>query len=62
MIVNKLREIVEFAVSAENKVKMKEREKRDKYLDLARDLKKLWNIKVTVTPIELVRLEQSQKV
>ena len=25
-------------------------EKKDKYLDLARELKKLWNIKVTIVP------------
>ena len=30
---------------------MKESEKRDKYLDLARELRKLWNIKATVMPI-----------
>ena len=30
---------------------MKECEKKDKYLDLARDLKKLWNMKVTIVPI-----------
>ena len=30
---------------------MKESEKRDKYLDLARELKKLWNMKMTVIPI-----------
>ena len=30
---------------------MKECEKRDKYLDLARELKKLWNMKVTIIPI-----------
>ena len=30
---------------------MKESEKKDKYLDLARELKKLWNMKVTVIPI-----------
>ena len=31
---------------------MKEREKKDKYLDLARELKKkLWNMKVTIIPI-----------
>ena len=30
---------------------MKESEKINKYLDLARDLKKLWNMKVTVMPI-----------
>ena len=30
---------------------MKESEKIDKYLDLARELKKLWNMKVKVVPI-----------
>ena len=30
---------------------MKECEKNDKYLDFARELKKLWNMKVTIIPI-----------
>ena len=30
---------------------MKECEKKDKYLDLARELKKLWNMPVTIIPI-----------
>ncbi len=30
---------------------MKECEKKDKYLDLARELKKLWNIKVSIIRI-----------
>ena len=30
---------------------MKEYERKDKYLDLARELKKLWNRKVTFIPI-----------
>ena len=30
---------------------LKESEKKDKYLDLARGLKKLWNMKVTIVPI-----------
>ena len=30
---------------------MKENENKDKYQDLARELKKLWNMKVTVIPI-----------
>ena len=38
--------IVDFAVSAGHWVKLKESEKKDKYLDLARELKKLWNMKV----------------
>ena len=32
-------------------VKLKESEKRGKYLDLARELKKLWNMKVMVIPV-----------
>ena len=30
---------------------MKESEKKDKYLDLARELKKPWNMKVTMIPV-----------
>ena len=40
-----------FAVPADHKIKLEESKKRDKYLDLARELKKLWNMKVTVLPI-----------
>ena len=36
----KICKIVDFAVSADHRIKLKEREKRDKYLDLARELKK----------------------
>ena len=43
--------IVVFAVPADHRIKLKEFEKRDKYLDLARELKKLWNMKVTIIPI-----------
>ena len=35
------------------RVKLKGSEKKYKYLDLARELKKLWNMKVTVIPIEI---------
>ena len=41
----------DFAVAEDHRIKLKEREKRDKYLDLARELKKLWNMKVTIIPI-----------
>ena len=41
----------DFVVSADHRKKVKECEKRDKYLDLARELKKLWNMKVTIIPI-----------
>ena len=40
-----------FAVPADRRVKLKEGKKGDKYLDLARELKKLWNMMVTVIPI-----------
>ena len=43
--------MIDFAVQADNKIKLKECEKKDKYLDLARELKKLWNVKVTIVPI-----------
>ena len=43
--------IVNFAVPADHRIKLKESEKKDKYLDLARELKKLWNMKVTIIPI-----------
>ena len=43
--------IVDFAVPADHRIKLKEWEKKDKYLDFARELKKLWNMKVTIIPI-----------
>ncbi len=41
---------MDFAVPADHGVKLKESEKK-KYLDLPRELKKLWNMKLTVIPI-----------
>ena len=43
--------IVDFTFSADHRVKLKESEKKDKYLDLARELKKLWNMKATTIPV-----------
>ena len=43
--------IVDFAAPADHRINLKECEKKDKYLDLARELKKLWNMKVTIVPI-----------
>ena len=37
---------MDFTVPADRSVKIKESEKRDKYLDLARELKKVWNMKM----------------
>ena len=47
----RLYKTVNFAVPADHRIKLKERMKKDKYLDLARELKKLWNMKVTIVLI-----------
>ena len=39
---------MDFVVPADHRIKLKECKKKDKYLDLARELKKLWNMKVTI--------------
>ena len=55
IIINKKKKrtckIVKFAVPADHRIKQKECEKKDKYLELARELKKLWNMQVTIIPI-----------
>ena len=43
--------IVDFAVPADHRIKLKQSEKEDKYLDLARELKKLLNMLVTIISI-----------
>ena len=48
--------IVDFVVPADHRINLKECEKKDKYLDLARELKKLWNVKVTIVPIVISTL------
>ena len=47
----KICKFVDFAVQADHRIKLKECEKKDKYLDLAREYKKLWGIGVTIVPI-----------
>ena len=42
---------MDFAVPAEHRIKLKENENKDKYLDLARELKKLSTMKVKIIPI-----------
>ena len=43
--------IVDFAVPADYRIKLKENEKKDKYLNQARELKKRGNMKVTILSI-----------
>ena len=47
----KICKIVDFVYLADHRIKLKECKKRDKYLYLARELKKLWKVKVTIIPI-----------
>ena len=42
---------MDFAVPVDHRVKLKETEKEDKYVDLDRELKNLWNVKVTFMPV-----------
>ena len=53
--------IVDFAFPVDHRIILKESEKKDKYLDLARELKKLWNMKVTIVPIVIGALETINK-
>ena len=42
---------MDFAVPVDHKVKIDENKKKDKYLNLVRELRKLWNMRITVIPI-----------
>ena len=53
--------IVDLAFPADQRVKLKESEEKTKYLDLARELKKLSYIKVTVIPIVIGALSAVTK-
>ena len=50
-----------FAVPANHRAKRKESEKKDKYLHLAKQLKKLWNMKVTLIQIVIYALGTDPK-
>ena len=52
---------VDFAVPVDHRVKLKECEMRDKHLYLARELQKLWNMKVTVIPVVIGALGMVSK-
>ena len=51
IIINKKKRTCKIVDFADHRIKLKECEKKDKYLDLARELKKLWNMQVTIIPI-----------
>ena len=43
--------IVDFAVSGDSRIEGKEKGKTEKYQDLARELQKIWNVKVNIIPL-----------
>ena len=51
----------DFTFPADQRIEIKERETIDKYLDLAKALKKPWNMKETVLPIVVGALDCSSK-
>ena len=52
---------MDFDLTADQRVKSKEREKKDKYLDLAREQQKILNIRVTVILIVIGELGTTRK-
>ena len=53
MLINKIKRtshLADFAIPKDNRVRLKESEKVNKFMDLARKLKNQWNMKVTVIP------------
>ena len=50
-----------FCCAAGHRIKLKECEKKDKYQDLARELKKLCNMQVTIIPIVIGEFETETK-
>ena len=47
----KMCHLIDIAVLGDSKVEAKENEKVQKYQDLARELRKLWQVKVKVVPV-----------
>ena len=43
--------IIDFAVPADSRIEEKEKDKIEKYQDLARELQKIWNVKVKIIPL-----------
>ena len=58
---NKRWQIIDFAVPFDTRVAEQEKEKVFKYLDLARELKKLWNERVKIFPVMIRALGATPK-
>ena len=57
----RISKIIDFAVPADYRINLKECEKKNKYHNLARELKKLWNMKGTILPIVIGAFGTSTK-
>ena len=44
---------MDFSVQADHRIKLKENEKKDKYLNIAREFKKLRDMKLTIVPLAI---------
>ena len=58
---NRTRWIVDFTVAADYRLKLKGSKQRNKYLSIARELKKKWNMGVMVVPIVIGALGTETK-
>ena len=43
--------IIDFAVPGESRIEEKEKDKTEKFQVLGRELQKIWNVKVKITPL-----------
>ena len=43
--------IVDFVVSGDSSIEEKEKDKKEKFQDLGRELQKIWNVKVKIIPL-----------
>ena len=57
----KFAKIIDFAIPHDSRVNSKEVEKIEKYQDLAREIKKLWGMRVTVIPTAIGTLGTTPK-
>ena len=48
--------MIEFAIPHDNRIEQKEREEGNQNKDLKTELRKLWNMKVTVLPTVMVEI------
>ena len=53
-------QIIDFAISGDRNIVIKEQEKIDKYQVLIIELQKVWNVKVVVTPVVIGALGENR--